>query len=109
VTQITMQLRTSAVRPGSSGPSVPVSLSGADPALRQRLQRLLLQQAVTLLSGPSGLAAHLRVQHLGHPMSGLSQPLDLGAPTPVIPPHLRRAVTLRDRHCRFPGASSPRP
>ena len=33
--------------------------------------------------------------------------VDLGAPTPVIPPHLRRAVTLRDRHCRFPGCQQP--
>jgi predicted restriction endonuclease len=34
-------------------------------------------------------------------------PLDLGTPTEVIPPHLRRAVIARDRHCRFPGCDQP--
>ncbi|HEY2276756.1 MAG TPA: HNH endonuclease signature motif containing protein, partial [Streptosporangiaceae bacterium] len=32
-----------------------------------------------------------------------SLPLDTGTPTATIPPHLRRAVILRDRHCAFPG------
>jgi len=29
--------------------------------------------------------------------------LDLGKPTEVVPPHLRRAVIIRDRHCAAPG------
>jgi hypothetical protein len=33
----------------------------------------------------------------------VSQPLDTGTPTATVPPHLRRAVILRDRHCSFPG------
>jgi hypothetical protein len=40
-------------------------------------------------------------------MSGTSQPLDVGRRTPVIPPSMRRAVMVRDRHCRFPGCDRP--
>jgi hypothetical protein len=35
--------------------------------------------------------------------ASVSLPLDIGAVTDTIPVHLRRAVTARDRHCRFPG------
>ena len=67
----------------------------------------MIQHATGLLSGPGGLAAQLRARTLGHPFAGRSQPLDVGTPTPVIPPHLRRAVNLRDQHCRFPGCIQP--
>ena len=75
--------------------------------MRQRLQHTLLQLGTDLVSGPGGLAAYLRARLLGHPYSSLSQPLDLGTPTPEIPPHLRRAVILRDKHCQFPGCFQP--
>ena len=67
----------------------------------------MIQHATSLLSGPTGLAAQQRARTLDHPFTGRSQPLDVGTPTPVIPPHLRRAVTLRDQHCRFPGCTQP--
>jgi hypothetical protein len=67
----------------------------------------VIQHATGLLSGPAGLAAQLRTQTLARPFTGRSQPLDLGTPTPIIPPHLRRAVTLRDQHCQFPGCTQP--
>jgi len=35
------------------------------------------------------------------------QPLDLGRTHRVVPPHLRRAVEHRDRHCVFTGCSAP--
>jgi hypothetical protein len=42
-------------------------------------------------------------------MGARSEPLDVGRRTPVIPPSMRRAVILRDRHCRFPGCDRPHP
>jgi hypothetical protein len=36
-----------------------------------------------------------------------SQPLDLGRSKRVVPPHLRRAVEVRDRHCVFAGCEAP--
>ena len=37
----------------------------------------------------------------------MSLPLDTGAATEQIPPHLRRAVMKRDRRCAFPGCDQP--
>jgi len=70
-------------------------------------RRQLLATAVQLLSGPGGVASALRTGALGGPAGSVSLPLDLGTPTDVIPPHLRRAVIARDRHCRFPGCDMP--
>ena len=61
------------------------------------------------MSGPGGLASHLRGSLLGRPFTGLSQPLDIGRATRVIPPHLHRALTIRDGHCQFPGCDQPPP
>jgi hypothetical protein len=36
-----------------------------------------------------------------------SEPLDVGRRTSVVPPALRRAVIMRDRHCQFPGCDRP--
>jgi hypothetical protein len=77
------------------------------PEVRDRLRQLVIQHATGLLSGPAGLAAQHRTRTLDRPFTGRSQPLDVGTPTPIIPPHLRRAVTLRDQHCRFPGCTQP--
>ena len=40
-------------------------------------------------------------------LSARSEPLDVGRKTAVIPPAMRRAVVVRDRHCRFPGCDRP--
>jgi predicted restriction endonuclease len=40
-------------------------------------------------------------------MGPRSEPLDVGRRTPVVSAAIRRAVILRDRHCRFPGCDRP--
>jgi Domain of unknown function (DUF222) len=85
--------------------------AGAAAARRQRAERavrqILIARAADLLSGPRGLAAWLRTGLLGGPAASVSLPLDVGAATETIPAHLRRLVTARDRHCRFPGCTQP--
>ncbi len=77
------------------------------PATRQRLRDTLLTMSISLLSGPGGLAACLRATTLGAPYTSRSQPLDIGRSTRTVPPHLRKAVIHRDRHCQFPGCGQP--
>ncbi len=94
-----------------------------NPRSVRRVQDTLLRYAADVLSGPAGLAAFLRTGILTAEMpaarwpgdtdpdstgsggfpAGVSLPLDTGSPTPTVPPHLRRAVALRDRRCAFPG------
>jgi len=40
-------------------------------------------------------------------LSADSEPLDVGRKTPVVPSGMRRALVIRDRHCRFPGCDRP--
>ncbi len=73
------------------------------PRTLRRLQDTLLRHAADVLSGPAGLAAFLRTGLLGAEFPAVSLPLDTGAATSTVPPHLRRAVIARDRRCAFPG------
>jgi hypothetical protein len=74
-----------------------------DPARSQdALVQAIIGQAVGLLSGPGGLASFLRRRQLGARLGGPSLPLDVGV-SRDIPAAIRRAVILRDQHCRFPG------
>ncbi len=69
---------------------------------REALQRAIIGKAVELLSGPGGLASFLRREQLGARLGGPSLPLDIGYST-TIPPAIRHAVILRDRHCQWAG------
>ena len=66
---------------------------------------LTIGDALRLLSGPGGLAARLRSQLNGQ-AAAISLPLDVGSATETIPATIRRAVTRRDQHCRFPGCDA---
>ena len=87
--------------------------TGQDPAPGRRMRaeravrRLIVARAADLMSGPGGLASYLRTRLPDDLVASVSLPLDIGAVTDTIPVHLRRAVTVRDRHCRFPGCTQP--
>ncbi|MFI5066416.1 MAG: DUF222 domain-containing protein [Streptosporangiales bacterium] len=89
----------------STGPGHPAMT--LRPATRARLHDTLLRYAADALSGPAGLAAFLRTRLLGSEFPSVSLPLDTGTATDQVPPHLRRAVIARDRHCAFPGCHQP--
>ena len=86
--------------PGDSG-----GQAAPDPGTaraREALEQAIIGKAVDLLSGPGGLAGFLRRRQLGARLGGPSLPLDVGVSSD-IPTAIRRAVILRDQHCRFPG------
>jgi hypothetical protein len=64
--------------------------------------RRIVSKAVDLVSGPGGLASFLRTRLLDARLSGPSLPLDVGH-SAEIPAAIRRAVILRDQHCRWAG------
>jgi hypothetical protein len=83
----------------------PVQTTGPRPPTPQALEMLrhaIIGQAVDLVSGPGGLASFLRTRQLGARLSGPSLPLDVGH-SAEIPAAIRRAVILRDQHCRWAG------
>jgi hypothetical protein len=92
-------------RTDPAGPATRPHLTAPD--ARQTARDLVLAEAVDLLSGPGGLAAALRAGVPCPPAAAASLPLDVGKATDTIPPHLRRAVIVRDRTCRFPGCQQP--
>ena len=104
-------------QPGAAGQSGTAGQGGtagrdrADAARRDRTVRaarqIVISAAAELLSGPGGLASWLRTGLAPGPAASPSLPLDTGTATEAIPAHLRRAVTVRDRHCRFPGCAQP--
>ena len=73
-----------------------------DTPAEEALEQAIIGKAVDLLSGPGGLASFLRRRQLGARLAGPSLPLDVGV-SADIPAAIRRAVILRDQHCRFPG------
>jgi len=85
--------------PGTPGSGEADRAGRAGRAARQ----MIVRAAADLMSGPGGLASWLRTRLPDHLAASVSLPLDIGASTDTIPVHLRRAVTARDRHCRFPG------
>jgi|HubBroStandDraft_6_1064221.scaffolds.fasta_scaffold23043_3 hypothetical protein len=103
--------------PGQDGPAgpdraaTPNQPGDADAARRVRAERaarrMIVKAAADLLSGPGGLASYLRTRLAPGTVASVSLPLDVGALTETIPVHLRRAVAVRDRGCRFPGCDQP--
>jgi hypothetical protein len=72
------------------------------PEALEMLRHAIIGTAVDLVSGPGGLASFLRTRLLGARLAGPSLPLDVGR-SAEIPAAIRRAVILRDQHCRWAG------
>jgi len=98
-------------QPGTATPATSDQRGGTDATRRARAERaarkMILTAAADLLSGPAGLAAYLRTRLAPGTAASVSLPLDIGTATDTIPVHLRRAVAVRDRGCRFPGCDQP--
>jgi Domain of unknown function (DUF222) len=93
-----------AAQPGQAA-SQPSQTAGPRPPTPQGLEMLrhaIIGKAVDLVSGPGGLASFLRTRQLGARLAGPSLPLDVGR-SADIPAAIRRAVILRDQHCRWAG------
>ena len=91
--------------PGARGPAGDPAAPGPRPPTAQALEMLrhaIIGKAVDLVSGPGGLASFLRTRLLGARLAGPSLPLDVGH-SDQIPAAIRRAVILRDQHCRWAG------
>jgi hypothetical protein len=82
--------------PSPPGPRPPT------PQAQEMLRHAIIRTAVDLVSGPGGLASFLRAGLLGARLAGPSLPLDVGH-SAEIPAAIRRAVILRDQHCRWTG------
>jgi uncharacterized protein DUF222 len=80
----------------SPGPRPPT------PEALEILRHAIIGKAVDLVSGPGGLASFLRTRLLSARLAGPSVPLDVGH-SAEIPAAIRRAVILRDQHCRWAG------
>ncbi|HEY6311230.1 MAG TPA: HNH endonuclease signature motif containing protein, partial [Streptosporangiaceae bacterium] len=95
-------------QPGQPQPGQPQAPAQPGPAAepggqaREMLQHAIISRAVDLVSGPGGLASFLRTRQLGARLAGPSLPLDVGR-SADIPAAIRRAVILRDQHCRWAG------
>ena len=96
----------SASRPATSDQATDTGAARRARAERAARQ-LIVKAAADLLSGPGGLASYLRTRLAPGTVASVSLPLDVGALTETIPVHLRRAVAVRDRGCRFPGCDQP--
>jgi hypothetical protein len=79
---------------------------GLSPEAWRALRYAIARLAVDLVSGPSGVAAVLRRGLLAKPFNTPSLPLDIGY-AQSIPPHIRRAVLMRDRGCAWPRCGRP--
>ena len=82
--------------PAAPGPRPPT------PQALEMLRHAIIGKVVDLVSGPGGLASFLRTRLLGARLAGPSLPLDVGH-SDQIPAAIRRAVILRDQHCRWAG------
>jgi hypothetical protein len=86
----------------AAGAADPAGPRPPTPQALEMLRHAIIGKAIDLVSGPGGLARLLRTRQLGARLAGPSLPLDVGH-SAEIPAAIRRAVILRDQHCRWAG------
>ncbi len=91
---------------GPAGPAAPAGRRPMPPQAHAALRMQAARLAIDFVSGPAGIAGYLRTRLPNAPYSTTSLPLDIGS-SASIPAAIRRAVTLRDRHCAWPGCAKP--
>ncbi len=89
-------------QPGHPATADPAGPRPPTPQALEMLRQAIIGKAIDLVSGPGALASFLRTRQLGARLSGPSLPLDVGH-SAEIPAAIRRAVILRDQHCRWAG------
>ena len=87
---------------GCAGATCPPGPRPPAPQALEMLRHAIIGKAVDLVSGSGGLASFLRTRLAGPRLAGPSLPLDVGH-SAGIPAAIRRAVILRDQHCRWAG------
>ncbi|GLZ39519.1 HNH endonuclease signature motif containing protein [Actinokineospora sp. NBRC 105648] len=80
-------------------PHLAVTVALAD--LESGLRRALIDHGGTLTASQARLLA-CDAKIIPHVLGGAGLPLDVGRARYTVPPHLRRALILRDRGCAFP-------
>ena len=91
-----------AVSLAAAGRGIPEAMSSLTGEAAWALRYSIARLAIDFVSGPGGIASTLRTGLLAPPYTTPSLPLDIGW-ADSIPPAIRRAVLLRDRHCAWPG------
>jgi hypothetical protein len=97
-----IDLTLAAAHGAAPGQATIAARCGMTPQAWQAHRYAIARLAMDFVSGPGGLAAALRTGLLTPPYSTPSLPLDIGY-SESIPGSIRRAVTLRDKHCAWPG------
>jgi Domain of unknown function (DUF222)/HNH endonuclease len=80
----------------------PAELSGVGPVHAETARRIACDAVCTVVT----VAPAAQASAIGVPAAEVT-PLSVGRATRTIPPHLRTALRVRDRGCRFPGCDRP--
>lgn len=76
-------------------------------ALQERIGGGVLEATGEPVSASTARRMACDAEVLPAVLGGHGQPLDLGRSQHTVPPHLRRALQLRDGSCAFPGCDRP--
>lgn len=104
---LTASIDTLQGQPGSE----PADVGGIGPVHVETARRIACDSVRTLVTvaavsdGPA--AGGAAVQAMAPGTAASIRPLSAGRATRTIPPHIRTALALRDKGCRFPGCDRP--